>query len=334
MPPLVSIIIPVYNAHDYITECIESIINQTHTSIEIIIIDDASTDDSLEIVRSFNDIRLRIIRNEKNLGLATSVNNAIKISQGAFIARMDADDIAFPQRIEKQLSFLLSNPTISILGTAMQSIGHSDYLHQFPLTHSKCKVQLLFNVCFGHPTVMFRKSVFDSVENYYQDELQQYSEEYELWCRLVDRVTFANLPEALILYRTFDNKERMVAVLKRKHNSFLIRKKFITTQLGELDKNSFHIHDQISNLEKVKSYEQLNTWIYWLDKIDELNKNVQVFSKRELTEVLLARKFELHYWNSQLGFISWFRSVTRNLYFWRQPFRKQLYYLFKSIFRL
>lgn len=334
MNPLVSIIIPVYNSQLYIYECIKSIVDQTYSNLEILIINDGCSDDSILIVKSFSDNRIKIIENESNLGLATSVNKAIDLSQGSFIARMDADDIAVNSRIERQVNFLINNPDVSILGTAMQSIGNSNYLHQFPQTHQSCKAHLLFNVCFGHPTVMFRKSVFNSPENYYLDELQQYSEEYELWCRLVDKVSFANLPETLLYYRTFDDNTKKEATQKRKNNSFAIREKFIGTQLGVKDRTVSNIHDSISNLEKAKDYNQLLEWISWLDRIAEINLKNGNFDHEELKSVLRNRQFELNYWNSQLGLLVWIKSLSQNRLVWSQPIRKQIGYFLRSLLKL
>lgn len=334
MMPLISIVLPVFNQQDYIKECVDSLLTQTYASFELIIINDACTDNTIQVLNTFRDPRIVIIHNERNLGLAACVNLGIVISKGDFIARMDSDDIAFPERLEKQVNYMLLNPSISILGTAMQSIGYSNYLHQFPLTHQSCKAHLLFNVCFGHPTVMFRKSVFNSPENYYFEELQQYSEEYELWCRLVDKVCFANLPDTLLYYRTFDDNTKKEATQKRKNNSFAIRSKFIRIQLGVIDKTVHQIHDSVSNLEKARNYNQLLEWVAWLDKIMEINQISNNFAQHELKLVLLNRQFELHYWNSQLGLLTWIKSILQNRLFWNQPIRKQISYFLRSLLKL
>ena len=184
MNPLVTILMPVYNSQAYLTDAFASIVNQTYRNIEIIIVDDGCTDSSMDIVASFHDSRVVVIKNRENIGLAASLNLAIKRSTGEFLARMDADDIAYPNRIEKQVNFLLENPTVDVLGAAMQYFGESTFLNLFPETHDACKSYLLLNVCFGHPTVMFRKEVFTNPENFYNPVFRQYSEEYDLWCYL------------------------------------------------------------------------------------------------------------------------------------------------------
>jgi glycosyltransferase involved in cell wall biosynthesis len=298
---LVTVIIPAYNVERYIGACLQSMLDQTYTQQEILVVNDAATDNTLHVIQQFNDSRIRIIQNEANLGLAASVNKAIHQAKGVYIARMDADDVAYPQRLQKQVDFLNQHPDVSIVGTAMQSIGYSTYVHQFPQSHDACKAQLLFNVCFGHPTVLIRRSVFDKSENLYSEELRQYSEEYELWCRLVDNVRFANVPEVLLKYRTFEPAEKNEAEQKRKTNSFLIRKNFIAALWGEQAESDYVLHDNICNLRKAKDVNELNEWVNWLERCVLLNTNKKTFDAQPLQYELSKRAFELRYWNKHLG---------------------------------
>jgi glycosyltransferase involved in cell wall biosynthesis len=310
MNPLVSVVIPAFNAEKYIVECMESICRQTYPFLELLVIDDASTDGTCEILKQIHDPRISIIRNPINRGLAASVNQAIRIAKGNYIARMDADDIALPSRIEKQVHFLETRPEVSIVGTAMKSIGYGSFIHRFPLSHDACKAQLLFNVCFGHPTVMIRKNVFDSPENFYLEELQQYSEEYELWCRLVNRFRFANLPEVLLHYRTFPPSLKSEAEQKRKINSFAIRQNFIRQELGVPASSVFELHDQAANVLKVSTQEEVNKTIEWLMYLKMRNQETHAFHPDALDYELSKRVFEWRYHNRHLG--------VSNLWAWYQ----------------
>lgn len=298
--PLVSVIIPVYNVEKYVGSCLDSMISQTYSNLEIWIVDDASTDGTIEEVSQFNDSRIQILQNKTNLGLAASVNRAILQAKGKYIARMDGDDRSMPTRIEKQVKFLEHHSNISILGSAMQSFGQSNYAHYFPPTHAACKARLLFNVCFGHPTVLIRKTVFDDPRNFYKEELQQYSEEYELWCRLVDNYQFANLEEVLVMYRTFPPSSRCEAAAKRKENSFVIRKNFIRSQWGNQSESDYQCHDHVCNLSQ-GNRPQLGDWIDWLEKMKSLNLEQGAFEVDALSKELSKRYFELLYVNRHLG---------------------------------
>lgn len=303
--PLVTVIIPVFNQEQFLGECMRSILGQSYRNLEIIVVDDASTDESGNVVNALQDDRIILTRNKTNIGLAATVNEAIRRSRGEFIARMDADDIAVPNRVEMQVAFMQSHSEVSISGGAMQSFGHSNFLHRFPMTHEACKAQLLFNVCFGHPTVMFRKSMFDGRDTWYNEELRQYSEEYELWCRLVDRFTFANVPNVLLRYRTFAPGLKSTADEKRVANSRLIRKKFITTQFGEVMQADHDAHDTMANLTEAVNVEELQRWLHWLSRMGAMNSVSQRFQTKALELELDKRRFEICYWNTQLGMNAW-----------------------------
>lgn len=115
--PSVTILMPVYNGERFLRQTIESILNQTFTDFEYLIIDDASTDTSRDIIRCFNDPRIRLVENVKNDGLIKTLNRGLALAQGEYIARQDQDDISHPTRIEKQFAFLNDNPEIVLLGT-------------------------------------------------------------------------------------------------------------------------------------------------------------------------------------------------------------------------
>lgn len=205
MKPTISVVMPVYNGEKYLKEAIESILNQSFKDFELILINDGSTDSSTEIVKSFNDQRIVFIDNGGNIGLSKSFNKGIALAKGTYIARMDADDIATPERLEKQLKYLEANPEIDILGSAItiinehgQNIGKASK----PLTHEGIKWQSLFSTPLLHPTVMARAQI---LKNHTFNENLHNSEDYELWSRLLwkTETRFANLSEALLKYRVF-----------------------------------------------------------------------------------------------------------------------------------
>jgi glycosyltransferase involved in cell wall biosynthesis len=333
--PLVSVVMPVYNCEQYIIESVKSVLNQTYHNLELLIVNDASTDRTSMLVSQLIDNRIRIFNNTNNIGLAGSINFMLTEAKGKYIARMDADDIALPQRLEKQVQCLESNPKIDVLGTAMQSFGYSNFLHQFPTSHEECKAQLLFNVCFGHPTVMMRSEIFLKSENYYQAKLRQYSEEYELWCRLVDHYRFSNLEECLLKYRTFSPSEKSDAANKRKKNSFQIRKHFIEKNVGIQSDTNYLLHDSICNLAKARSMDEFKTWREWLVDIVKINSSQLGFNERALLVEVSKRYFELCYHNTQLGLrIILYWMNERNLLFFRPTISQKTKFLIRATLRL
>ena len=200
MQPKVSVLMPVYNADEFLSEAIESVLNQTFRDFELIVIEDGSTDTSADILRTVRDPRLRIIDNGTNLGLIRSLNQGIGLARGQYIARMDADDISLPDRFAKQVAFLDGHPEIAVCGTWFRTIGIHDRIHKHPAKHQDIVEDLLHVGCvIGHPTVMFRKSAVDEIQ---YESAFEHAEDYRLWARLSSRFKLANLPEVCLLYRT------------------------------------------------------------------------------------------------------------------------------------
>jgi len=202
--PLVSVVLPVYNGGAYLAESIQSILTQTYTNIELIIIDDGSTDNSSEIVRTFLDPRIRFT-SQSNQGLPATLNRAIRLSKGKYIARQDADDVSFPMRIQRQVDFFEQNPEYGVVGTWSKILGgvkDGGRGHRHPIDNERLKFNLLFDSYFVHSSVMLRKSVIDKVGFYATDKTRQ-PEDFELWSRIVRDGQFkvANIPEVLVIYR-------------------------------------------------------------------------------------------------------------------------------------
>lgn len=208
--PLVSVIIPVYNAERFVESAVRSIMNQTYTDLEILITDDCSTDGSFEILQRLaaEDSRITLYRNESNLKIVKTLNSLVAAASGTYIARMDADDIALPKRIEKQVAFLESNPDYALCGTNAWHIDESGRRigrSCLPESFEENKFFLQFYSTFYHPTVMLRSEIYK--QNLY-DEKFLYAEDYELWARLVfaENAKGANIKEKLLKYRIFKNQ--------------------------------------------------------------------------------------------------------------------------------
>ncbi|MFW6015694.1 MAG: glycosyltransferase [bacterium] len=203
---MLSVVMSVYNAEKYLSESIESILNQTLTEFDFIIINDKSTDSSLDIIKKYatKDKRIKLINNEKNIGLTKSLNKAINISNGKYIARMDADDIAHLERLEKQYKYLDKHPEVVVLGTSGFTINEDgDIINErnVPLQFKKIKQVLRYVNPMIHPSVMFRKKEIKHIGNY--NEVYDKVQDYELWFRCVAQgYKMRNLKERLIYYRS------------------------------------------------------------------------------------------------------------------------------------
>lgn len=197
----ISVIMPVYNAQRYVGEAIRSILSQTFSNFEYIIINDGSTDQSEEVILSVSDPRIRYIRNDGNKGLIYTLNRGISLAKGALIARMDADDICDPLRFEKQVLEFERDPELVLCGSFIRSFGdrNEDVTHMVS-TPAEIMAAVFVSCPFAHPTVMMRANALRQLDPVYREEYK-HSEDYDLWSRLVFMGKSRNIPEMLLNYR-------------------------------------------------------------------------------------------------------------------------------------
>ena len=206
---LVSIIMPVFNSAEYLGEAIDSILFQTHSKFELIIIYDESEDDSLEIIDNYRSRDLRItVCNGNRQGIVGALNIGIDHSKGEFIARMDSDDVCEPLRLEKQIHFLKDND-LDICGghsLLIDKSGRTDGISISPLNHDTCTLCLGFDVPFFHPTVMFKSSFLLEHNLRYGQSVYKAAEDFDLWIRMHrNGARFGSVDAVLLRYRVLDN---------------------------------------------------------------------------------------------------------------------------------
>ncbi|NJJ38390.1 glycosyltransferase family 2 protein [Paenibacillus apii] len=197
--PKISVIMPVYNNALYLQEAVNSILLQTLTDLELIIIDDGSTDGSAGIIHEIRDTRVRKIFHSENMGIVTSLNQGLDLARGQYIARMDSDDIAALNRLEVQAYFMDQNRSIDVCGTGYTT-NYLGPVKLNPMNHEEIKVWLLFYCCILHPSVMMRRSSVNRLHIRY-DSNYPHAEDYELWNRLSTCAQLANIPHNLMYYR-------------------------------------------------------------------------------------------------------------------------------------
>ena len=206
--PKISVIMSVYNGEKYLREAIESILAQTFTDFEFVIVNDGSTDNSLEIIQSYDDERIKIINNEKNIGLTKSLNKALKVARGEYIARQDADDISLPNRFEEQLKYLEKHSEVALLGTFAYSIDKKGKIVGKRVMLAKPSLKDIFKGnSFNHGSVMFKKEIVNQLGGY--NELIRYSQDYELWSRIAKYYEVRNLTQLLYKSRFHDANIRL-----------------------------------------------------------------------------------------------------------------------------
>lgn len=213
--PQISVVMTTFNGEQFINEAVQSILSQTFKELEFIIVDDCSTDRTFQILSSYDDPRIILIKNQLNVGQTTALNIGIQSSRGSYIARMDADDVSFPNRLEVQFDFLEKNPSIAVVGSWCLDVnpdGKPLRVFKVPTDPITIKCYLagsgeLTSWCINHPSVMIRKSALEEVGLYREPDGCEpgYPQDYELWGRLARRYKFANIAVPLLKYRLLEH---------------------------------------------------------------------------------------------------------------------------------
>ena len=203
--PKISVLMPAYNAEKYISEAIESILNQTFSDFELVIIDDCSTDKTWEIIQGYTnkDKRIVTVKNEENLKISHTLNKGFDLAKGKYIARMDADDWSYPDRLQKQFDFMENNPEIGVSGGTMEVCDEElikKGYRKYNLSDTEIRKKLFRYSPFCHPLVIFKKEILLK-NNFYYGPVLANAEDYDLYFKIGSVSKFGNLSDVLIKYR-------------------------------------------------------------------------------------------------------------------------------------
>lgn len=220
-PDLVSVVMAVHNGEPHLSESITSVLDQSHADFEFVVVNDGSTDGTVEIIRSYSDNRIRLF-NRPHSGLPASLNFGIRVSSGLYIARQDADDISDRDRLKEQLSVFASDPTLDFCASDFQIIDESGRFianRAVPRTNDQLQRELRRQNPICHGSVMLKKSAFDKYGNY--DERLQFAQDYELWIRMLERgARYTSSPEHLYQYRISSNSTARAWVKQKNASNF------------------------------------------------------------------------------------------------------------------
>ena len=280
-PYRVTVLMAVFNGEKYLSEAIESILNQSYRDFEFLIIDDASTDCSKDIIKGYQDPRIRLVENDKNIGLTKTLNKGLALSKTEFIARLDADDVSHSHRLEMQVKYLDRHQDISILGTQIRVVDQNGKVlagkeHHRPESEIATTWYLLFGNPFVHSSVMFRRKVIcESLGGY--DEIYRYNQDFELWSRLLVDHKGGNVNQVLVDFRSNPNsitRQRTPAMVKTWKKTF---------------ENNVLI--QKSNILRILKNERIALlWPYLWTKMNQPADEVGIVSVNEILELFLEMK--------------------------------------------
>ncbi len=303
----------VHNGATYLKEAIDSVLNQTFSNFEYIIINDASSDRTHDIIKTYTDERINYIINPENLGLTKSLNKAISMAQGKYIARMDADDICQPDRLSEQVLYMESNSDIGICGTNFEVIGKKKRSH-FPLDHETINIKLFQGINpLAHPSVIIRKELFIDKKIFY-DENIKYAQDYKLWVDAVKHIKLANISDILLKYRIHNNQ---ISASKNKEQKQVVE--FICIEqvkelMPSISDNEINTHLNFIHEKKIIDIACIDSIQNWAYKLIRRNRQVNKYDlaifEKEIIFILKRIKMEF-FTHKYLRATSYYPSMLR-----------------------
>jgi glycosyltransferase involved in cell wall biosynthesis len=287
--PRVSVLMSVYNSERYLRDAIDSILAQTFTNFEFIILDDGSTDSTWAMLEDYSQGDHRVIarRFDETRGLTDRLNMAIQMAHGEYVARMDADDVSLPQRLERQVDYLERNIEVGLVGTQMNIIddrGAFRRIYEVPYSHSQIVWALMFGRSFAHPSVMIRKALLHEVGGY--NLSFRVAQDHELWVRLLWLTRFANLPDVLMSYRSHPLAASRQKSNTQRNNVLLARQRLMSDVLDrEMPIAVIRWIQQSQMQNSHLSKEKAETVLLLILELFDALKDKKLFITEELSEV-------------------------------------------------
>lgn len=325
MNPLVSVLLPVHNGAEFLYVSIESVLNQSYTNFELIIIDDGSTDNSCQIIRSFKDDRIVFIQNQKNIRLINTLNKGIEIAKGKYLARIDADDYMHFQRLEKQVDFLEKNEEYVLVGSGVQLVKGNKSRKEDYIQYYSENNDIVFSMCFYcpfiHPSILLRIDILRRFDLKFDTDFL-HAEDYELWTRLIKYGRVHNLKENLTFYRIHSNQISNIFLDFQKNQMDKIQQFFLNESIPSFTTKEKSII--FSNFQKIDLEDYFNT----IKKFDENKFFVGDFKMRYINKLIKNYLIEKKHYK-----ISDWKFILRSSYFsgLRFSFFQYLSFIYKTL---
>jgi len=333
--PKVSVVMPAYNAEKYIEEAIDSILNQTFSDFEFIIINDGSTDQTEKIIVSYIDSRIIYLKNEKNSGIVVTLNKGLAVAKGEYIARMDSDDISLPERFEKQVQYMDEYPNVGVLGTGITIFGENipDQNRIFTTNDDQLKAELIFSSCIAHPTAMIRRSVLDQYHLIYNSEFAG-AEDYCLWWSIAKVSSITTISDCLLKYRM-----HTLQITKKKDEKYYL----MMNKLKKLQFSDFKFVTTSENFDVFMKYcnggynsftlQQLEEFIDCLCEIKKHNEKEGYFNQSKLKwvfelAILLTMNNSINHLDNRKEVYRY--AIRKGMFTWKTRLKVFYHNIFKS----
>ena len=312
MSPKVSVLLPVYNASRYLKSSVQSILDQTFTDFECIIINDGSSDNSAEILKTFSDKRLVIKHHDKNYGIVACLNEGLENANGEYIARMDADDVSLPERITEQVNCLNDHPETGVCTVDYNIIRNGLVSKSNTWFESRDLLTLLlFNSPVCHPASMFRKSVLNKSNIKYYNTFK-HAEDYHFWVQLSSQTQFCIIKKKLFLYRIHDKQISEIKKKEQQESGNNIRGLMLKNWRIRFEKADLEIHNKIGNNVRLGTKSELIQAKNWLEKLVLQNGQDNLFPVFEFNRVIGKMWLDIC-GNTSIGLVSFLEFQNSKL---------------------
>ncbi len=319
---LVSILLAVYNGETYLKEAIDSLLAQSFKDFELIVVDDGSTDGTATILAAYTDTRLRVLTAEKNAGLIASLNWGVSVARGKYLARLDADDVAMPDRLENQVRYLDQHPEVALLGTGallIDSAGKALYPTYYQQSIAAIPTHLLFRNVFIHSSIMVKTEV---LRRFPFDPTYYLAEDYIVWVQIAEMYQVVALQDAWVQHRIHENN---ITTVKQVQHLQTVHKIY-AYQLQKLDieakEEELVLHKKIGNYQFDNNLAFVEQTAHWLWRLVEQNR------KHKIYDLVVFEQWILQLWvdsclhnrnlGTKLARLFWQVPVSNLLPKWRK----------------
>lgn len=296
----ITVLMPVYNASNHLKEAMDSILNQTYSDFYFLIINDGSTDNSEEIIRSYTDPRILYLKNETNSGIVKTLNKGLERIDTEYIVRMDSDDIAVKERLFIQKEFMDQHPEVGVCSSYFETFGNESNVIRLYSSSEAIKANLLFGSQICHPAAIIRTAVLKRNNLNYRS-VYPHMEDYDLWYRLKDKTDFANIQKVLLNYRisganvTIRNYDTL---LERK---FLFYKDILRSLDIELTRKDFDLHHGFETNKEMPVKERIIGYRNWLQLLQTKNNEKKIVPVEALKKNIASKWKRVFYESCEYG---------------------------------
>lgn len=305
--PVISVVMSTYNEENYIETSLKSILNQTFQDFEIIIVDDASTDHTRDIIKGLGDERIRLLCNDENQGLTKNLNKALQYVRGRYIARMDGDDIALPKRFERQLKYMEQHPETMLVSCYTKNFGDSDLVFALRDHSEVLKVRMLVRPVYAHPGFMMRRELIDAGCRYNED--YRTAQDYEFASRMAETYQIGLVPEILLLYRVHKKQISAKAGKQQFNNADKIRKRQLERLGVELNEQEWEDYQLLVREAAVASLDDFERVKKIIDKMILSNQRTGIYDERIMEKTLKQMLYTWVIRNKNMKYIMAFPKV-------------------------